>query len=346
MSAGSTKMRPPQIVVANGTCLDIFNDNLDWIRSLNAEIVADESFRNVDATQIGGLLSNAHGLIGPVPFQLSHAHLQMAPRLRVISLASSGHDSIDLEVASRCGIVVTNAPAPELAEVVADHCWGLLIAIGRQIVQHDRRIRAADMYRGIGVSPWRKTLGIVGLGMIGQAVARRAAGFEMHVLATEPNPDDQFVRKHNIELVELDDLLARADFVTLHVRLTDETRCLISHSELARMKPTSFLINTARRAVVDEGALAHALSTGQLAGAALDDPPSTQQSPLLNLPNVLFTTHIGNRATTGVNAVFRLAVQNAIDVLAGRRPPHVLNPETFEAINNRSPTRVGPSDSL
>jgi D-3-phosphoglycerate dehydrogenase len=243
--------------------------------------------------------------------------MERAPHLRVISLAGSGYDTIDLAAATRQGIVVTNAPVREGSEVVADMAWGMLLAVARQIPHHDRRIRAGDLRRGTGTSPWRKRLGIVGLGNIGRAVARRAAGFEMDLLATEPRPDRDFVAKHNINLVELDELLARSDFVSLHVRLTDQTRKMIGPDELATMRPTAFLINTARRDLVDEDALVAALEAGQLAGAALDDPPGQPDSPLIGMDNVVLTTHLGNRAHLGVNAVFRCAVQNTVDVLIG-----------------------------
>jgi D-3-phosphoglycerate dehydrogenase len=324
----------PRILLLNGTCLDVLQENQDWIRKLDAEIVAEDSFRHLEEQRLSELMREADGVIGPLGVKLSDAHFANAPRVRVVSLASSGFDSVDLDAASRSRVVVTNAPAPELSEVVADLAWGLIIAIGRQILQHDRKIREGNLQRGMGTSPWRKTLGIVGLGMIGKAVARRAVGFEMNILATEPFPDSDFVNAHHIELVELDELLARADFVTLHIRLNEETRDMIRGPQLARMKSTGFLINTARRELIHEEDLADALAAGKLAGAALDDPPSTQQSRLLVFPNVIFTTHIGNRATAGVNAVFRLAVENAVEVLQGRRPRHVLNPQVLEAATN------------
>jgi phosphoglycerate dehydrogenase-like enzyme len=324
----------PRILLLNGTCLDVLQENQSWIRALDAQIVAEDSFRQVDEQRLAELLTDADGIIGPLGVRLSDSHFEKAPRVRVVSLASSGFDSVDLAAARRSRVVVTNAPAPELSEVVADLALGLIIAIGRQILQHDRKIREGNMHRGMGISPWRTTLGIVGLGMIGRAVARRAAGFEMNILAVEPFPDENFVKSRNIELVELDELLARADFVTLHVRLNDETRDMIRGPQLARMKPTGFLVNTARRELIHEDDLADALIAGKLAGAALDDPPTTQQSRLLGLPNVIFTTHIGNRATAGVNAVFRLAAENAVEVLQGRRPRHVVNPEVFDTAHS------------
>jgi phosphoglycerate dehydrogenase-like enzyme len=321
----------PRILLLNGTCLDVADAHRDWLRTLEADVVVDQAFRQLSAAQLDDIVRDADAVIGPPATPLSGDNFPQYSRLRVISFAASGYDSLDVEAATRAGIVVTNAPAPELAEVVADLTWGLLIAVGRQIPQHDSQIRAGNLNRGMGVSPWRKTLGIVGLGMVGRAMARRAAGFEMSVIATTPHPDVDFAARNHIELTGLDGVLNQSDFISLHARLTPYNRQMIGARELAQMKPTAFLINTARRELVDEDALWQALADGQLAGAALDDPPSRPDSPLLNHSNVIFTPHLGNRARTAADAVFRLAVQNAVDVLAGLLPRHIVNPQAIHA---------------
>jgi len=314
----------------NGTCLDVVDEHRQWLAGLPVDVVADPAFRRLTSRQLASLLPDFEGIVMPAATRITPEQMAHADRLRVISLASSGYDSVDLEAATRYGIVVTHAPVTELSEVVADLAWGLILAISRQIVLHDRQIRMGNRERGMGTSPWRKTLGIVGLGSIGRAVVRRASGFEMRVLAAEPRPDMEFVERHDVRLVELDSLLAQSDFVSLHARLNDATRGLIGTRQLELMQPSAFLINTARQCLVDEAALASALLSGGIAGAALDDPPVDPHSPLLQLPNAVFTTHIGNRARDGVHAVFRHAIENAVDVLFQRRPQWVVNPEVYD----------------
>jgi phosphoglycerate dehydrogenase-like enzyme len=319
----------PRILLLNGTCLDVVDEHRQWLAGLPVDVIADPAFRRLTAGQLTSLLLDVDGVVMPAAVRISPEQMAHAGRLRVISLASSGFDSVDLEAATRCGIVVTHAPVTELSEVVADLAWGLILAVSRQIVLHDRQIRMGNRERGMGTSPWRKTLGIVGLGSIGRAVVRRASGFEMRVLAAEPRPDMEFVEGHHVQLVEIDALLAQSDFVSLHARLSDATRGLIGVRQLELMQPSAFLINTARQDLVDEAALTSALLSGRIAGAALDDPPVDSHGPLLQLPNVIFTTHIGNRAWDGVHAVFRQAIENAVDVLLERRPPWVVNPEVY-----------------
>jgi D-3-phosphoglycerate dehydrogenase len=249
--------------------------------------------------------------------------------LKVLSIAASGYDWLDVEAATQNGIVVTNAPVQEGVEVVADMTWALLLATARQIPHYHQRICAGNHERGMGVAVWQKTLGIVGLGQIGRAVAKRATGFDMRVLAVEPQPDLGFTAKHGIELVSLEKLLRESDFVSLHVRLEAGTRGMIGARELALMKPTAFLINAARQQLVDETALTDAILHGRLAGAGLDDPPLRADTPLRDHPGVVFAPHHGNRATEGVHAVFRCAVDNALAVLTGRRPEGVVNPAVY-----------------
>jgi phosphoglycerate dehydrogenase-like enzyme len=205
-----------------------------------------------------------------------------------------------------------------------------MLAVARRIPHHDRQVRSGRHDRGTGASVWGKTLGIVGLGRIGRAVARRATGFEMRVRAAEPEPDVECVREHGVELTSLEELLRRADFVSLHVRLDPRTAGMIGARELAWMKPSAYLVNAARAELVDGDALAAAILGGRIAGAALDDPPARPDSPLLGSPDVVFTPHLGNRAIEGMHAVFRCAIDNALAVLGGRRPELVVNPEVYE----------------
>ncbi len=320
----------PRILVLNGTCLDVWDDLRTWADSLQVQVVADPGLRKIEPEQVETVIAGTHGLIGPSAAPILPRHMERAPSLQVISYAASGYESVDVEAATRNGIVVTNAPVQEGIEVVADHTWALMLALARQVPHHNRVLADGRYERGMGVAVFGKTLGIVGLGHIGKAVARRTAGFDMRVLAAEITPDMDFVRDHNIELAALDDLLKRSDFVSLHLRINDETRQIIDKRALGLMKSTACLINTARAELVDEAALATAITAGRIAGAAVDDPPSRQDSPLLALPNFVCTPHLGNRAVEGVHAVTRQAVRNAVDVLEGRRPEYVVNPTVYD----------------
>lgn len=324
-------MKKPRLLILNATCLDVVEEHRAWIEAEGVELVADQKFRQLDPEQAMALLREADAVVLPTPslVPLIEAHLTEAPRLLVCSIAASGFEWIDLAAATRHGVMVTAVAGGAGAEVVADLTWGLMLGLARQIPHHHQLIREGHTHRGMGVSVFSQTLGIVGLGNIGRAVARRAAGFNMRLLTSTSHPDEAFVREHRIEVVSLETLLEQADFVSLHLRLSEATTGIIGQRELQRMKPTSFLINTARKALVDEAALVAAILERRIGGAGLDDPPGNAGKALLNLPNVVFTPHLGNRAIGGVHGVFDMAVRNAIAVLRGKRPPFVVNPAAY-----------------
>ena len=246
------------------------------------------------------------------------------PGLRVVSNYAVGFDNIDLAACARRGVAVGNTPGA-LTETTADLAWALILATTRRVAEGDRYVRSGRWRTWgplllLGSDVHGSTLGIVGLGRIGQAVARRAAGFGMTVLYHARSRVDETIETTlGASLVALDELLERSDIVTLHVALTPETRHLIDAGALARMKPTSVLINTARGPVVDSLALATALRDGTIAAAGLDvtDPePISPDDPLLELSNCLVVPHIASasRATRG-----RMAVMAAANLLAGIR---------------------------
>lgn len=321
----------PQLVILNPSCLDVLEAQRAYLDTLPVRWQADDFFRTLKPADIDRVLDAADALILPASIRTLPAAelMQRHASLKVLSIAASGYDWLDVPAATRNGIVVTNAPPREGVEVVADMTWGLLLAVARQIPHHDRQVRDGSYGRGIGTSVWGKTLGIVGLGQIGKAVARRARGFDMRILACDPVPDRSFARANGIELVEFDQVLRTSDFVTLHVRLDATTRHMISMRELRRMKPWAHLINAARAELINDADLIEAITSGMIAGAGLDDPPGTPDSPLTRLPNVVYTPHLGNRAREGMDAVFRCAIDNAMAVLAGNRPAHVINPEVY-----------------
>lgn len=328
----------PRLLVLNNSSLDMIEIHRDWLKSQGVEVIADPSFLRLENEHLDRLLAGVHAVVGPsTALRVLPRHMESTPTLQVISLASSGYEWADIEAATHHGIVVTHAPAGEGAEAVADHTWGMLLAVVRQIPHHHQLLQAGQAQRGMGSLVWGKTLGIVGLGNIGKAVARRARGFDMKILAAEILPDFDFIREHDIELIALDELLQRSDFVSLHVRLNPDTAGMIGARELGLMKPSAFLINTARQKLVNEAALVEALLQQRIAGAAIDDPPGQKDSPLLKLPNFVCTPHIGNRAIEGVEAVCRCAYENALAVLKGRWPQFILNRQVYEEGHLRAP---------
>ena len=255
-----------------------------------------------------------------------------AARLKVISRWGVGCDSIDAAAATHAGIVIAYTPGL-LNEAVADYAMALLLAVARRVHEGHASMRAGKWAPTWGHDIAGKTLGIVGCGRIGQAVARRASGFGMRLLAFDPAPHAE-AEKLGVRFTTLDELLAEADFVSLHAALILETRGLIGEAQLRRMKPGAYLINISRGAIVDEAALVRALHEGWIAGAALDafvTEPLPAAHPLVTAPNVLITPHQASfGADTGAR-VSEAAARAIFECHAGRRPQWVLNPEVFDS---------------
>lgn len=254
--------------------------------------------------------------------------LEAGKRLRVVGRAGVGVDNIDVAAATRHGILVVNAPRGNIV-AAAEHTIALLFAAARWVSQADASIHRGEWSRAkfLGVEVRGKTLGVVGLGNVGSEVAKRAHGLEMDVIAYDPVVAVERAELFNVELVPLDDLLQRADFVTVHVPLVDANRGLIGARELAMMKPTARLINTARGGIVDEAALYQALKAGKPAVAACDvfeqEPPG--ENPLFTLPNFIATPHIAaSTAEAQASVAFDVAEEVAA-VLAGELPRYAVN---------------------
>jgi glyoxylate reductase len=253
------------------------------------------------------------------------ALLERAPRLRVVANFAVGYDNVDVAACTARGIVVTNTPGV-LSEATADLAFGLLLSTARRITEGDRVVRRGAF---LGLTPsfllgarvHGATLGIVGLGRIGQAMARRARGFGMRVIHASRTPlPPELERALGVTNVALDDLFARSDIVSLHCPLTNETRHLVNAARLEQMKPGAILINTTRGAVVDEAALAAALACGRIGGAGLDvyeDEPRVHPA-LLRLENVVLAPHIGSADRPTREAMAHIATANVLAVLAGR----------------------------
>jgi D-3-phosphoglycerate dehydrogenase len=261
-------------------------------------------------------------------------------RLAVIGRAGVGVDNVDLEAATRAGIVVVNAPTGN-AIAAAEHTFALLLALARRISSADASLRRGEWKRAAftGVELRGKTLGIIGLGKIGTAVADRARAFQMETIGHDPFVSPEAASHHGVAWRPFDEVLANADVLTLHVPGTRGTRGLIGAAELSRMKPTAFLLNVARGSIVDEAALAAALREGRLAGAALDvyatEPPVG--SPILDAPNTVLTPHLGASTAEAQIRVAVEAAEQVLDVLDGRPALYAVNaplvtPETAQAL--------------
>lgn len=251
--------------------------------------------------------------------------LDGAPNLRVLANMAVGYDNLNPAEAIRRGIAVTNTPGV-LAETTADMAWALLMAGARNVVASERDTRAGGWTTWsptafLGQDVFGATLGIIGLGEIGEAMARRARGFDMRILYTSRTRKPEAESRLGLEFVSLDDLLRQSDFVSLHTPLSPETRYLIAARELSLMKPTALLVNTARGGVVDQDALIAALRAGSIGGAALDvtDPePLPLDNPLYSFPNVVITPHIASASLATRSKMAEMAAANIIAVLAGR----------------------------
>lgn len=277
------------------------------------------------------------GLVCQITDIVDAAVLTACPELRVVANVAVGYNNIDLPAATARRVVVTNTP-DVLTDTTADFTWALLMATARRLVEADRYVRQGKFTQWqflvfLGGDVHGKTLGVVGFGRIGQAVARRASGFDMRVLyhdAVRAAPAVEAERRATF--TDLPTLLREADFVTLHTPLLPETRHLIRAESLRIMKPTAYLINASRGPVVDEGALVQALTEGWIAGAALDvyeEEPRVHPG-LIGLDNVVLAPHIASASHDTRIKMSTLAVENCLAVLEGRRPPTPVNPEVLE----------------
>ena len=286
-------------------------------------------------------LATAEGVLGSAQLQIDAEVLASSPNLRVVSNFGVGFDNVDIAAATQRGIVVCNTPGV-LSDAVADLTLGMILSLARRLPESERFVREGRWLPGatmpLGTDVAGKTLGIVGLGRIGQAVARRAQAFGMAVVfhdqVRNPPPDAPLPGKDAAycSYRELAALLSESDVVSLHVSLTPETEHLIGARELGLMKPSAYLINTARGGVVDQDALVAALREQRIAGAALDvfeREPLAADEPILSLPNVILLPHIGSGTIETRSAMLNLAIDNLLAVLRGERPLCPVNTEAL-----------------
>ncbi len=292
--------------------------------------------RRLERDELLAHLADADGLVCLLTDAVDEALLARAPRLRVVANVAVGYNNIDVAAATRRRIVVTNTPGV-LTETTADFTWALILATARRVAEADAFTRAGRFTEWglmllLGGDIHGKTLGILGLGRIGRAVARRAQGFAMRVLYHDAVRDPETERDLGLVYCDRDAVLREADFVTLHVPLLPETHHYIGERELRLMKPTAYLVNAARGPVVHEGALVRALREGWIAGAGLDvyeEEPRVHPG-LFECPNAVLAPHIASASRETRLRMATMAVEDALAVLEGRRPTHPVNPEVLD----------------
>jgi glyoxylate reductase len=281
-------------------------------------------------------VKDKEGVVCLLTEKINDEFLRHAPKLRVAANVAVGYDNIDLDACTKRGVVATNTPGV-LDETTADFAWTLLMAVARRLGEGEQLARSGN-WKGwnldqlCGADVWGKTLGVVGFGRIGRALARRALGFQMKVIYTDAvkAPPD-VTEPLKAEYRDMNALLAESDFISLHVPLIPETRGLFDAPKFHRMKPTAFLINTARGPVVDEAALVAALEAKKIAGAALDvfeNEPFIH--PGLKRPNVVLAPHLASASIETRTKMAVMAANNVTAVFQGQRPPNILNPSAMK----------------
>jgi glyoxylate reductase len=283
------------------------------------------------------LLKDKDGLVCLLTEKVTEELLRAAPKLRIAANVAVGFDNIDVAACTARGVVATNTPGV-LDETTADFAWTLMMAVARRLGEGEALARSG-IWQGwsldqlVGTDVWGKTLGIVGFGRIGRAMARRASGFQMRVIYTDAVRAPEAAEKElKAEFRDMNTLLAESDFVSVHVPLLPETRGLFDAPKFYRMKPTAFLINTSRGPVVDEAALVAALEAEKIAGAGLDvyeNEPFIHSG--LKRANVVLAPHLASASRETRTKMACMAAQNVVALFAGQKPANMLNPEVFKA---------------
>jgi D-3-phosphoglycerate dehydrogenase len=277
----------------------------------------------LSSSEVADLLPGVDGFIAGLD-AIDRAALEKADRLKVISRYGVGVDNVDLEACKEKGIIVTNTPGANSVSV-AELALALMLALARQIPEAVQNVQQGKWPRFSGISLEGKTIGILGLGAIGKQLARRLAGFNCRIMAYDPFADPQYAQANGITLAGMDEVIAAADFLSLHLPLTPETKGMVNEDFISKMKKGSYLVNTARGEVVDETALLRALESGHLRGAGLDafvvEPPDPS-NPLLHLPQVIATPHLGAQTDGATSNMGWFAMRDCLAVLNGEKPKY------------------------
>lgn len=312
---------------------EVFDDVLDRLRS-SADVVDNQGDVPLTPVQLAERCVDADALVCALTDRIDAALLARCPKLKVVSNIAVGYNNIDLAACTAHGVMATNTPGV-LDETTADFAWTLMLGAARRITEAERYLRDGrwtgwQLKQLLGADVHHATLGIIGMGRIGQAIARRALGFSMQVLyCNRSRLDPRVEQSLNARWVSQDELLAAADFVVLMVPYSQSTHHLIGRAELSRMKPTAVLVNTARGGVVDDLALVDALRRRTIAAAGIDvfEGEPAFHRDFLELDNVVLAPHVASSSAATRHAMAMLAARNALAVLSGERPPNLLNPE-------------------
>ncbi len=293
---------------------------LELLKDAEIEVVMNPYGRVIKEDEMVELVKDMDGIIVGID-PITKRVIYNASKLKVISKYGVGVDNIDLESAKERNIVVTNTPNAN-SNAVAELTVGLIISVLRNIPLSDRRVREKKWDRFIGYELYGKTLGVIGTGSIGKRVIKLLRGFDLNILCYDKFPDYEWAEKENLKYVNFDELLKRSDIITIHIPLTEETRHLISERELSLMKKTAVIINTSRGGIINERDLYKFLKEGKIYGAGLDvlEDESPQNSALIELDNVVITSHIGAHTQESIENMAFMAIDNLISVLKGKEP--------------------------
>ena len=281
---------------------------------------------------------NVDALVTLLSDKIDAEVFEAAPNLKIVAQMAVGFDNIDVQEATKRSIYVTNTPEV-LTETTADFAWALLMTVARRVAEADKYVRAGQWKVAwhpsmmLGRDVHGATIGIVGAGRIGYALAKRAKGFDMKILYYDVIPRPEMEKELGAKPVNLDELLKESDFVSIHVSLMKETQHLINAEKLRLMKRTAYLINNARGPIVDEKALYRALKEGRIAGAGLDvfeQEPTPVDNPLLKLDNVVVAPHISSASQETRSRMAEIAAENLVAFFEGRKPPNLVNPDVMK----------------
>lgn len=314
-----------KILITPRSFASISKNPMEMLEEKGYEIIKNETGKPLNNKEMSVLIEDVDGIIIGID-DLNAGIIKQAHNLNVISKYGVGVDNIDIKAATTHGIVVTNTPKANI-NAVADLTFALMLALARRIPEADRETKVGNWKKFIGTSVWRKKLGVIGLGKIGRQVVKRARGFEMEILCYDIIQDEEFARQFGVRYVDLETLLKESDYITIHTPLNDATRDMIGYKELEMINENAFLINTSRGGIIDEKALYDALKNNKIKGTALDsykeEPP--ENSLLVELENIIMTSHNGAYTKEAINNMGIQAAQNLIDVLEGREPENRIN---------------------
>ena len=323
----------PRVLVTR----EVFDETLEYLRE-HCEVEANQEDVAMSAEELARRAADKHGIVCSLTDRIDAQLVAGCAKLKVVANIAVGYNNIDVPACTAQGVMVTNTPGV-LDDSTADLAWTLMLGAARRLTEVERRVRNGEwtgwrLKQWLGTDVHHATLGIVGMGRIGQAIARRAAGFEMRVLYhNRKRVAEDIERRLNASWASLDELLRQSDFVVLQVPYSPETHHLIGASELAKMKPTAILVNSTRGGVVDDAALVDALKAGSIRAAGLDvfENEPRLHPGFLELDNVVLAPHVGSSTEATRRAMAMTAAKNAVAALCGATPPNLVNPAAQQA---------------